>query len=84
MQAYGSLALKDNSEVGEAGCVIGSSISCACAGAFYFRAMKESQQIAMGPSGREYGDFTSCEARVESQKDQLQNWPKPPHCFSVH
>ena len=50
-QVYGSLALEDNSEVGEA--VLGRcSISCVCTSA-----NEADPQLAMSPSGRGQGNF---------------------------
>ena len=56
-EAYGRLALEDNSEVGEA--VLGRcSISCVCTSAFYLPAKEADSQHVMGPSGRGFGEFS--------------------------
>ena len=56
VQTYGSLALKDNSEVGEA-VLDRCSIFCVCTSAFLLPAKEADPQLAKGPSGRGFGGF---------------------------
>ena len=74
MQAYGSLALENNSEVGEA--VLGRcSISCLYTSAFKLPAKEADPQLAMGPPRKGFGDFpylSSGGRLVDSLKEQLQ------------
>ena len=52
-----TLAFKDNSEFDEA--VLGRcSISCVCTCAFYHPAKEADPQLAMGSSGKGFGDFS--------------------------
>ena len=60
MRVYGSLALEDNSEVGEE--VLGRCrISCVCTSAFQLPAKEADPQLAMGPSGDDLLISPTCE-----------------------
>ena len=69
MQAYGSLAFKDNLEVGEVVLDRGST-SCVWISAFKLPVKEADPKLAMGPSGRGFSD--NVYLPVWFLKDQLQ------------
>ena len=70
IQAYGSLALEDNSKIGEV-ILDRCSISCICT----IHTISQISSLTMGPSERRLGDFPSLWSegrRFDSLKDLLQ------------
>ena len=79
MQVYDSGALKDNLDVGKAA-LVRCSISCVCTSAFLLPVKEADPQLAMGPPGRGFGDF-SCEMGVAGSIPRKTNcdrtWTDP-------